>query len=439
MAKNSATVGVLALVLASVGCGGGEEPAPETAPATQELTPDEAALLAEHRAKQAAGGADNGPPEAGGDPETNPPPASGSARLRPTVFREHPIRDGGQLAMTLLVPETWKVEGGITRSANHYYSTPILTDIKIAAPDGRQAHFFPSLSFEFTAQAQAQGAQLFAPIGDGNMYYPLPETPGAWIMQLARNQPDPTVSNLKLVSEEVEPTLTAQLQQQSAALYQMVQDGKFAAAQTGIDMAFDTQATVVKLRYTQGGVDLEESVLVVWQYFLNLWNGQVSGGQWSVSLMVSARGPAGSDYGNDPELTAVFNSVRIDPAWQAEMNRYWQELARIRSRGAADRSRQWQAHNAKMQEINNDTMNIISQGYANRTAIRDAGHAKQVDAIHEVMPYTTPAGETVKLPSFYDNVYTDGNGRYILSNDAFYNPQSDNGLTGSWTRIEAQQ
>jgi len=35
-------------------------------------------------------------------------------------------------------------------------------------------------------------------------------------------------------------------------------------------------------------------------------------------------------------------------------------------------------------------------------------------------------------------VYTDGNGRYILNNDAFYNPNTDPSINNqNWQRIEA--
>ena len=52
----------------------------------------------------------------------------------------------------------------------------------------------------------------------------------------------------------------------------------------------------------------------------------------------------------------------------------------------------------------------------------------------------TPGGETVKLPSFYDHVHTDNNGRYILHNDAGYEPNRDRAVNGvRWERIEPQR
>jgi hypothetical protein len=69
----------------------------------------------------------------------------------------------------------------------------------------------------------------------------------------------------------------------------------------------------------------------------------------------------------------------------------------------------------------------------------DRMQTKTIDAIHEQTPYTTPSRETVRFPSFYNNVYTDGKGRYILNNDSLYEPNTDPAVNSSnWQRIEIQ-
>ena len=357
-----------------------------------------------------------------------------------TVFREHQITDPGMedlVATTLLVPEGWKIEGGMTRPAPQYYSMPVLLDVKFVAPDGRQARHFPSLSFEFNYQ---QPGQPLAPTIDGNMYMNLPQSPGEWFMNMAMQQPDPSISNLRLVSEETEPQLTQQLRQANAATYQTVQQTRDMGMQTGISMDFDTQATVLVIHYTQNGRQLEETILMTWQYLINLWQGQATSGTWSIGTMYSLRGPVGTDYVNDPVLLAVFQSSRPNPVWVQEMNNYWAELARIRNKGAADRRNQaWAAHQKRMQTLN-ETSDIIANGWKTRSAISDASHQRYVDSIHEVTPYETPAGQTVKLPSYYDHVYTDNNGRYILHNDSFYEPNRDPSVNSvEWQRIHQQR
>lgn len=74
------------------------------------------------------------------------------------------------------------------------------------------------------------------------------------------------------------------------------------------------------------------------------------------------------------------------------------------------------------------------------SAASDRIQEQYVDTIREETPYTTPSGETIKLPSFYDQVYTNGNGTYILNSDALYNPNTDSTVNNvNWDRIEAQR
>jgi len=366
--------------------------------------------------------------------------AGGAAAEAPRgalVMREHRVTDPGMndtVASTLLVPKGWSVEGGLNRPAPQLYSNPVLVDLTIEAPDGRAARFYPSMTFEFNANQQAPP---FTPTQNGNFWHPLPESVGAWLMGMARQHPDPEVSGLEFVEEADVPELTAKLREQAAATYRQVAQLNQTGAAVGVGQQFDTQATRVVLRYTKGGKRLEETILVTWQVMLTGVQGRVQSGLWSIGMMRSMRGPVGSDYMNDPALAAIFSSVRPNPAWVGEMQRYWAELARIRHRGNQERRQQaWAAHQKRMQTLN-ETSDIIANGWRSRNASSDRMQRMQVDAIHEQTPYATPSGETVRLPSFYDHVYTDGKGTYILNNDAFYNPNRDSSVNNvDWQRIE---
>lgn len=371
------------------------------------------------------------------------PAAAKSSSSRPNnmvVMREHPVRDPGMnniVASTVLVPEGWSLEGGITLLSSKLYNMPVFSDVKISAPDGRAVRFFPSLAFEFNHSSPDQAMQ---PTPGGSFYLPLPESLGQWLMQTAQRNPDPTVSDLQLISEEVVPELTQQLRQQNAQTYQMVEQGNITSTSMGYGYKFDTQATKLVLAYKQNGKALEETVLIIWQYFIMIQQGQVSAGSWSINLMRSFRGPAGTNYLADAVLSAIVQSIRANPVWEAEMQRYWQQLAGIQQKGANDRMANWQEHNRKMQEINSDINDIIIDGYKERSVVSDRLQEQYVDTIREQTPYTTPSGETITLPSFYNQVYTDGNGTYILNNDALYNPNTDSTVNNvNWDRIEAQR
>lgn len=366
--------------------------------------------------------------------------AGNSGSSGATVFREHRITDPGMnniVATTVLVPEGWKVEGGMTRPAPQFFNMPVMLDVKFIAPDGRQVRQFPSFRFEFNYQ---NPQEMFSPTMNGNMYMPLYESAGAWLVDLVRRFPDEKMSDLRLVSEEMVPEVTEHLRQSNAQLFQIAAQSRSLGGQSGIYSDFDAQATRVVLQYQEDGKSLEETVLIAWQALVHSVYGQLVSGSWQINLMYSVRGPVGTDYINDPQMMAILHSARPNPAWLAEMNKHWMAMARIRQQGAQQRQQQAQAAHQKRMQTLNETSDIIASGYRSQSQARDAGHARQINSIHEVTPYQMPGGETVKLPSFYDHVYTDNNGRYLLDNNANYQPNTDPAVSDrDWHRIEPRR
>ena len=360
---------------------------------------------------------------AGDSPIRNRAPAAAAADKRARVYVRHDVTDPGMeiVAYSAFYPEGWEVEGGLTRPADELWFNPVIVDVLFTAPDGRQLHFYPSMCFEYSHDARDQGAKPLDPV-NGGFYFPLPESPSSFVEEMKLNYSDSKITNLSVVSEEPDPDMTRALKKQSAAMYESVRQG--------IGQAFDTQATVVNIRYTRQGKEIEESILIAWQYYAA--NGKVT---WSISQMISMAGPVGSDYTNDPDLLTILQSARVNPQWNTEMNKYWQKLAGILEDGRRQRELDWQAHNAKMQQYRAETNAIIVGGYARRTAIRDAGFEKVIDGIHEVSPYNV-GGDIVKIPNYYENVYSDGADRLILTNDFNYDPNQDLNQTGNWTRVE---
>ncbi len=89
-----------------------------------------------------------------------------------------------------------------------------------------------------------------------------------------------------------------------------------------------------------------------------------------------------------------------------------------------------------MQEIRGETSAIINKGWHDRQAISDRSHEKFVDTITDVTAYNTSAGEQVKLPSFWKDAYSDGNGNFIMSNDPSFNAVNNPNLNGNWQQLQ---
>lgn len=371
-------------------------------------------------------------------PTTDPPAASASSTpARALRLHEHHLTDpglNGMVASTILVPDGWEVEGGVTRPAGAYYKNPVLADVKVTAPDGRGVHFFPTMSFEFGDRIQGP---LLQPTLGGHFHLPLPDSVGSFLLQLAQLAPAPGVTNLRVLSEADLPDLTAQLRQGQAAQYQAAQQMNAAAAGIGVSDHFDTQATAVEIAYTFEGRPMRETFVVAWRYYVTQLNGRPIGGTWAILQMRSMRAPEGVDHIDDPVLNAILGSVRLNPAWVQEMQRFWAEIARIEHQGAMQRAADNARHQQVMAQHRSDISDILHQGWKTRSALSDAGHAATVDAIHDRTPYATPQGTTVELPSFYDHVFTDGQGHYLLHDDALHDPNTDPAFSDrTWTRIE---
>ncbi len=333
---------------------------------------------------------------------------------------------GGAPAMTVLVPLGWTLEGGLQRPAVQAYRNPVLIDVTIEAPDGRGVHIHPTASFEWRPTPQPVAPFSITP--GGNFYMPVPRTIGTWLVEQARARPAEGVTDVALVHEEDVPAWTARLRELIAPMAAQIGRSNAMGAGLGVHQALDIHGTAVTLRYREDGAPREETALIAWQRAQVTTQGRVTSAYWGILGMVSLKGPPGSGYLDDPVLHAVLASARPVPAWQQRMDAYWQQIARTHHQGSMDRLQaNAEAHQRRMRTLS-EASELSMQGFRSNSAASDRGQAAAVDAIHERTPYATPSGGTVELPSYYEHVYTDGQGRYLLHNNALHDPNVDPAL-----------
>lgn len=118
-------------------------------------------------------------------------------------------------------------------------------------------------------------------------------------------------------------------------------------------------------------------------------------------------------------LAAIVRSRREDPEWQEAIQRWYLAKNRqIVAEGQAKMAAAARAAVATRKTQSQDVLDISFQGWKSRNAVKDAGQASSVNSIHERTTYVEPGGTSVDLPSYYQNVYTDGRGNYILHDDS---------------------
>ncbi len=152
--------------------------------------------------------------------------------------------------------------------------------------------------------------------------------------------------------------------------------------------------------------------------------------------MYAVYGPVGTDYLQDPVLAAIVRSRRALPDWSAAVQQWYMLKNRqivAEGRRIAAQARQAAAARSSRSD---DILDMSFRSWQRRNAMNDAGHASTIRGIHEETTYAMPSGGTVDLPSYYQNVYADGLGNYVLHNDANYQINTDPSFNGrSWERI----
>jgi hypothetical protein len=342
----------------------------------------------------------------------------------------------GMAAYRLYIPSNWELEGGVQAVPPAYGMIPYLSDVTVRSPDHRGVRFMGPMEFGY---ADGVSARPFTPY-EGRPFMPLFDSLGSFWRHMHQINPAEGVSHLRIVEEEVMEEATELVRRQLAPLYQSTEQENRSLAMTGESKFFDVHVRKLVLQYQENGTEIEATVFSSIRHSIYRWpNGAIRAAMWNIDDTYIVFGPKGSDYLNDPELAAIVRSREVDMAWQAAIEEwYLMKNRQIVAEGRARIAAAARANATTKQSQSDDVLDISFNGWKERNAISDAGQSNYVNSIHERTTYATPGGNTVDLPSYYQNVYTDRLGNYVLHNDANYNINTDPALNGrEWQRIEA--
>lgn len=130
-------------------------------------------------------------------------------------------------------------------------------------------------------------------------------------------------------------------------------------------------------------------------------------------------------------LDLIGDGMTQDPAYTARLKRHYQEKGQLMKAAharkmAANRaylaSRRSTQSSWKVDTTGSDILDIQMGTYKSTTAMKDAGHARSVDMIHERKPWLNSEGKTIYMPQQYQRAYQLPNSVYAGTNDAFFNP-----------------
>jgi hypothetical protein len=313
-------------------------------------------------------------------------------------------------AFTMLIPEGWKVEGGV----QWQFQWANLVTGKMRAFDPKSsavlevlpvtpACFDESGRMFLQPGANYMGSYVIAPPRDVKQYVE------AIFVPLFRKD----VEGLKVGALVPLPAVAKAVEKnvQEAGVAKRVESGK------------------VRLEYSTGGKAMEEDVYITLvQSRSQMVPGMV---MWTCEHQYGFRAEKGKLDALAPLLQAMVSSVVVDLKWYAG----YAQVVALRNKGQMDQIRAAGELSRQISRNNDEMIASMRSSWQERQASEDRVYQQFSESVRGVETYKNAFDERpVELPSGYDSVWVNSSGEYVLSNEGGYDPNV--GSTLEWKRLE---
>ena len=321
-------------------------------------------------------------------------------------------------AFRMLMPSDWRFEGGI-RWVLDNPGMPASAGFRVFNPKGKEEfEVFPTQPFFWTNNQMTMS--LF-PIGSryfGNEVRP-PANPIEALKQIVLPRFRHNVSSLRIVKEEHVPELARAV-------------GAGAQSQPGLSASAD--GGKIKIEYTRDGRTIEEDIYTVVQslsYPIQTMAGMVTNTNWYVDYIFSFKAEKGKLEANSKTFQTIAYSFKLNPEWFSRYNQVVERLIKSQIKQIHSVGELGRIISQTSSEIRDSQL----KSYYERQAVNDKIADNFSQYIRGVDKYYNPIeGKEVELPAGYDNVWTNANGEYILTESPSYNPNIGSNL--NWERIK---
>lgn len=376
----------------------------------------------------------NDPPR----PDTDAPPSAAPLEAQ-LVLSPVELRDPGMdgvVSHRLLKPKGWRLEGGAQWTPQRYKDFVHL-NLRVEAEDGRAFVVYPGGLHTYIDGPLMAGAPMPQPgtVSEGVTFMPPPASVQDYVTRVVLPEHRPRARDLEVVAVTPLPEIARLMEASFGMVIDNARQGDAQAAAMGYrsETSFSFAAEKLHVRYEEAGAPFEEEIYCL-GYVMTMATQMPSAPghttyTWSVEDLRSARAPRGKLAATRPIIEAIAASMQQDPRWsaairelQARINR--KELAAIARRGEI------------MRQANEEVFARHQDSVRKASESQDRLNQKFCDMIRDVDRYSTGDGQ-VTLPSFYDRAFSDGQGNYLLTNDALFDPNTDATLNSSnWRTIE---
>ncbi len=210
--------------------------------------------------------------------------------------------DATERAFTVLMPEGWKVKGGVirvdpTKAGGPANSLEAKVDFSVHSDQQSTMAAYILPKYYFTTLA---GSTVQSMYPEGSAYY------GMEVVHVM----DPVEFAVKKAFPYAHPNASqpqVTLQRDMPQLAQLYRDAGGPLAGN-----FNYQAAVVELQYQEGGRAYHERMLIVIED-----RGQIAGGQWCNPLTLVVRAPVGQLDAWEPVFRIIGDSFEFEKQWMA--------------------------------------------------------------------------------------------------------------------------
>lgn len=373
-------------------------------------------------------------------PPTPPaPPAPGArpAAGNPNYYRmkqasvmdehgfERPMR-----ALSLLIPSDWQFQGSTQYSRSFGCPADLAQlSFRASSPDGRVGlEMYPATHWQWSddpnsVQMLRTSNRQMASFGGKGCDVDPPLNAADYLRRVMAPRYRP---NAQVGAAEPLPDMARQVQER-------VQQQEAAAARMGMRIRMRADVARVRIEYQNS----EEWLTAVTFASgmpgpsFDMRSGRVGQTLYytcGAYVLFGMRAPRGQLAGMEKFFNMVLSTVHMEPEWE---NRVTQVILKMQ----ADNSRAAQQRSAIIAQSGRDINKMITQGYEERSRIRDSSAAQFDQYIRGVQTFQNPAtGEKIELSNEYGRAWANGAGEYVLSDSASFNPNA--ALHGNWTELQ---
>lgn len=328
-------------------------------------------------------------------------------------------------AGSILLPEGWKMDGGITwKSINECRGEIVQQEITITSPDREiEFKFYPVRSFVYSDDASFREL-IQVGANSGGCQVAEPFDASDYARQFARDELGADIENVRTDREReaalrsMNEKLNSQSRGQSIATTAETTfvngDLKFGDGREGIAQIGVTQYTTQQPNYLSGGSMTHSSTMVFYNTV--------------VRFPPERRDEALKITG------LIVTSSRTNPVWNDAKTDFLTKLGNMEHAGRMERIRLVGEQSRAYARERDRAMDENMRSWERRQASDDASHQRYIRSIREVEVWRDSSGQPVELTSGYKYGYSRPDGSYILTDDSRFDPAIE--FKQNWEKME---